>query len=84
MEDSEQVPLELQLEMPVIRQGIKELAKADSITLDAVLARVTPVLDELQAKYSRFDAIQVNWGLFIRKQFYLETRPRCESTSEPI
>ena len=60
MEDSEQVPLELQFEMPVIRQGIKELAKADSNTLDAVLARVTPVLDELKAKYGRFDAIQVN------------------------
>lgn len=60
MEDSEQVPLELQLEMPVIRQGIKELAKGDSNTLDAVLARVKPVLDELKAKYNRFDAIRVN------------------------
>ena len=60
MEDSEHVPLELQLEMPVIRQGIKELAKGSSNTLDSVLARVTPVLDELKAKYNHFDAIRVN------------------------
>ena len=59
MEDSENVPLELQLEMPVIRKGIKELAKGDFDTLDAVLARVTPVLDELKAKYNEFDAIRV-------------------------
>jgi len=58
MEDSEHVPLELQLEMPVIRQGIKELAKGSSNTLDSVLARVTPVLDELKAKYNHFDAIR--------------------------
>jgi len=58
MEDSENVPLELQLEMPVIRKGIKELAKGDSDTLDAVLARVAPILDELKAKYNEFDAIR--------------------------
>ena len=67
MEDSENVPLELQLEMPVIRKGIKELAKGDSDTLDAVLARVAPILDELKAKYNEFDAIRVCWRLSIRK-----------------
>jgi len=58
MEDSENVPLELQLEMPVIRKEIKELAKGDSDSLDAVLVRVTPILYKLKAKYNEFDAIR--------------------------
>ena len=59
MEDSKHVELELQLEMPVIRQGMKELANGDSSVFDAVLARISPVLDELKAKYNQFNAIRV-------------------------
>ncbi|CBY18323.1 unnamed protein product [Oikopleura dioica] len=58
MEDSKHVELELQLEMPVIRQGMKELANGDSSVFDAVLARISPVIDELKAKYNQFNAIR--------------------------
>lgn len=67
MEDSKHVELELQLEMPVIRQGMKELANGDSSVFDAVLARISPVIDELKAKYNQFNAIRVFKIYLLRK-----------------
>ena len=62
MEDSEHVDLELTLEMSVVREGIKELAKtpADSSVLDAVLKRLKPMLGPIKAKYDAFNALRVS------------------------
>ena len=61
MESDPVVPVPLKLEMPEIREGIKQIGNKNLDVLDAALLRIKPLVEPFLAEFTAFEALKVSF-----------------------